>query len=306
VRVIGRLHAGNSRVSARRAGAVVVGVTLGPGGGGGRRAGRCVQFPGSHTGGGSTSHGRRRRQRRWLSARGVTLRFRTGGLRGRSRMTTTSMSPRLDAAPRRVDRSDSRAAKPLTLKRLSPPVERSYGTDWLRHFGSPQSGGGSCHLRHRRVGYVNLSWPRWDGLNRPCLEASRARRPVVRQADRRGEHFAVVEDTRGSADDGGAVRRSRRDYLDFVVVGAALGVKLAPVLGGANMPAGYVPVLVLDWPIGFPAGRRTTASALGMSRSPAARGRTARGAGRGPRADRGKAGRAAPRHDRALGPAFWL
>lgn len=63
----------------------------------------------------------------------------------------------------------------------------------------------------------------------------------------------LVEGTRGSADDGGAVRRSRRDYLDFVVDSEALGDKLAPVLGSANMPAGYVPVLVLNWPIGFPA-----------------------------------------------------
>ena len=53
----------------------------------------------------------------------------------------------------------------------------------------------------------------------------------------------LVEDTRGDADDGGAVRRSRRDYLDFVVDGKSLGDKLASVLGGANAPAGYVPVL---------------------------------------------------------------
>lgn len=63
----------------------------------------------------------------------------------------------------------------------------------------------------------------------------------------------LVEDTRRSADDGGAVRRSRRDYLDFVVDGESLGERLAQVLGDANLPAGYVPVLVLDWPIGFPA-----------------------------------------------------
>ncbi len=63
----------------------------------------------------------------------------------------------------------------------------------------------------------------------------------------------LVENVRGDADGGGAVRRSRRGYLDFVVDGAPLGDKFASVLGGANMPADYVPVLVLDWPIGFPA-----------------------------------------------------
>jgi hypothetical protein len=63
----------------------------------------------------------------------------------------------------------------------------------------------------------------------------------------------LVEGARGSADDGGPVRRSRRDYLDFVVDGESLGDQLAPVLGCASLPADYVPVLVLDWPMGFPA-----------------------------------------------------
>jgi len=64
--------------------------------------------------------------------------------------------------------------------------------------------------------------------------------------------LTLVEHTRESADDGGTVSRSRRDYLDFVVDGKSLGAKLAPILADANLPAGYVPVLVLDWPIGFP------------------------------------------------------
>jgi hypothetical protein len=56
-----------------------------------------------------------------------------------------------------------------------------------------------------------------------------------------------------SGSDTGNTRRPRREYLDFIVDGESLGVKLASILGGANLPADRVPVLVLDWPIGFPA-----------------------------------------------------
>ena len=83
--------------------------------------------------------------------------------------------------------------------------------------------------------------------------------------------LTLVEHTRESADDGGTVSRSRRDYLDFVVDGKSLGAKLAPILADANLPASYVPVLVLDWPIGFPS--EDYGRLVGELRAPLADGR---------------------------------
>jgi hypothetical protein len=40
--------------------------------------------------------------------------------------------------------------------------------------------------------------------------------------------------------------------MDFVVDGERLGLRLGPMIGRNNVAVDFVPVLVFDWPIGFP------------------------------------------------------
>jgi hypothetical protein len=51
----------------------------------------------------------------------------------------------------------------------------------------------------------------------------------------------------------GGGRKSRREYWEFVVDGEPLGARLGPMIGLSNVAVDFVPVLVLNWPIGFPA-----------------------------------------------------
>ncbi|TDP90622.1 hypothetical protein [Labedaea rhizosphaerae] len=64
--------------------------------------------------------------------------------------------------------------------------------------------------------------------------------------------LTLVEQVRGDVDEG-TVGRSRREYLDFIVDGESLRDRLAAVLEDAPTLVDCVPVLVLNWPIGFPA-----------------------------------------------------
>lgn len=46
--------------------------------------------------------------------------------------------------------------------------------------------------------------------------------------------------------------RASREYVEFVVDGTELGQQLGPMIGSSNVAVDLVPVLVLNWPIGFP------------------------------------------------------
>ena len=61
--------------------------------------------------------------------------------------------------------------------------------------------------------------------------------------------LTLLEGTREATRDRGRVRRSRRSFVEFVVDGEPLAGRLDDAIQGMDL----VPVLVLDWPAGFPA-----------------------------------------------------